>query len=81
MEDKTILAQIGELVDEEHALRRQVQGGQISSDEERTRLRQLEESLDRCWDLLRQRRAARESGSDPESAHVRSTDEVESYLQ
>ena len=81
MDDKTILAQIHELVDEEHNLRSQVQDGEISSDEERTRLRQLEEALDQCWDLLRQRRAARDSGADPETAHARSVPEVERYLQ
>jgi hypothetical protein len=81
MDDKTILVQINHLVDEEHRLRQQVQGNEISSDEERTRLREVEESLDQCWDLLRQRRAVRESGGDPETAHTRSKPEVEGYLQ
>jgi hypothetical protein len=81
MDDKTVLARIHDLVDEEHRLRAQVQSGQISSDEERTRLREVEESLDQCWDLLRRRRAARRSGSDPDTAEARSTDEVESYMQ
>jgi hypothetical protein len=81
MDDKTILGRINELVDEEHRLRTQVQSGDISTDEERDRLRELEESLDQCWDLLRRRRAARASGADPESAHVRSKANVETYLQ
>ncbi|MEV4756236.1 DUF2630 family protein [Micromonospora sp. NPDC049559] len=81
MDDKTILAQINELVEEEHKLRTQVQSKEISTDEEHNRLRELEESLDQCWDLLRQRRAAREFGADPGGAHVRSKREVEGYLQ
>jgi hypothetical protein len=81
MDDKTILGRISELVDEEHRLRTQAQSGEISTDDERARLRDLEDSLDQCWDLLRRRRAARASGGDPESAHVRSKADVESYLQ
>lgn len=81
MDDKSILAQINELVDEEHRLRAQVQNKEISTDEEHARLREVEKSLDQCWDLLRQRRAAREFGGDPETARARPKDEVESYLQ
>ena len=44
------------------------------------RLRALEVELDQCWDLLRQRRALRETGGDPREAHVRPPDEVEGYL-
>jgi hypothetical protein len=81
MDDKTILGRISELVDEEHRLRTQAQSGEISTDDERGRLRDLEESLDQCWDLLRRRRAARASGGDPESARARSKADVEGYLQ
>ncbi|MDQ7904264.1 DUF2630 family protein [Phytohabitans sp. ZYX-F-186] len=81
MEDTTILSEIHKLVEEEHRLRSQVQKGQISSDDERDRLREVEESLDQCWDLLRQRRAAREAGQDPEGTHSRAKSEVEGYLQ
>jgi hypothetical protein len=81
MEDTTILSEIHKLVEEEHQLRSQVQKGQISSDDERTRLREVEESLDQCWDLLRRRRAAREAGQDPETAATRPKSEVEGYLQ
>ncbi|MEH1126788.1 DUF2630 family protein [Micromonospora sp. CPCC 206061] len=81
MEDTTILSQINKLVDEEHRLRSQVQAGQISTDEEHARLREVEESLDQCWDLLRRRRAAREAGSDPANEEVRPRGEVEGYLQ
>ncbi|ASW55903.1 DUF2630 family protein [Plantactinospora sp. KBS50] len=81
MDDKTIMARITELVDEEHRLRGQVQAGQVSTDEERDRLNHLEESLDQCWDLLRRRRAARDAGQDPETTGARPVDEVERYLQ
>jgi Protein of unknown function (DUF2630) len=81
MDDKTILSRIKELVDEEHRLRAQVQAGEISTDEEHARLREVEESLDQCWDLLRRRRAVRETGGDPDSAQVRSKADVETYLQ
>jgi hypothetical protein len=81
MDDKTILSRINELVDEEHRLRAQLQAGQISTDEEHARLREVEESLDQCWDLLRRRRAVRASGGDPDTAQVRSTADVETYLQ
>jgi hypothetical protein len=81
MDEKSILGQIHELVDEEHKLRAQVQAGTLSSDEEHTRLRQVEEALDRCWDLLRLRRSARERGEDPDAVQARSVSEVEGYLQ
>jgi hypothetical protein len=81
MDDKQILHRISELVDEEHGLRTRVQNGQIGGDEERARLRELEVALDQCWDLLRQRRAAREFGSNPEGLQARPEGEVEGYLQ
>jgi hypothetical protein len=81
MDDKQILHRITELVDEEHQLRTRAQHGQVDSAEETTRLRSLEEELDQCWDLLRQRRAAREFGTDPEAAKARPTGEVEGYVQ
>ena len=45
------------------------------------RLEDIEVMLDQCWDLLRQRRAKREYGDDPDEAHVRSADVVEHYQQ
>jgi hypothetical protein len=81
MDDKDILHRINVLVDEEHQLRTRVQSGQIGSDEERVRLRELEIGLDQAWDLLRRRRAAREVGADPNAAEVRPAPEVEGYLQ
>ncbi len=81
MDDKTVLGRIHGLVDEEHTLREQLRRGEISSDEEQARLRELEEALDQCWDLLRRRRAARGLGHDPDAEQPRDTSEVESYLQ
>jgi hypothetical protein len=81
MDDKTVLSRINGLVDEEHKLRQQLTRGEISGEEERTRLQALEEDLDQCWDLLRRRRAARETGNDPDAVQAHSTSEVEGYLQ
>ncbi len=81
MDDKTVLSRINGLVDEEHELRQQLGRGEISSDEEHARLKDLEEALDQCWDLLRRRRAARESGNDPDAEQAHSVGEVEGYLQ
>jgi Protein of unknown function (DUF2630) len=81
MDDKQILSRINDLVSEEHQLRTKVQSGQLSSDDERTRLRELEENLDQCWDMLRRRRAAREFGQNPDAAEARPVGEVEGYLQ
>lgn len=78
--DNAALTRIHDLVAEEKALREQLQHGEISESEEHKRLRQLEIELDQCWDLLRQRRALRESGGDPRDAAVRPAHEVEGYL-
>ncbi len=79
-QDTDALSRINELVAEEKALREQLQHGEISESEEHRRLRHLEVQLDQCWDLLRQRRALRETGGDPGDAAVRPPDEVEGYL-
>jgi Protein of unknown function (DUF2630) len=76
MDDTDIHTTIRQLVDEEHRLR---QGP--ADDEERRRLAQVEQHLDQCWDLLRQRQALRDSGADPGQAHERPVGEVEGYLQ
>lgn len=81
MDDKTVLGRINGLVEEEHKLRRALSEGEISSDEEHARLKDLEESLDQCWDLLRRRRAARDAGHDPDAEQAHGVDEVETYLQ
>jgi hypothetical protein len=81
MDDKQIFSRIRELVDDEHQLRERLRKGEITSAEEQARLRHLEESLDQCWDLLRQRRARREFGEDPGDSAARPVSEVEGYLQ
>ena len=78
--DSDALTRIHELVAEEKVLRDQIQHGQISASEEHERLRRVEIELDQCWDLLRQRRALRETGGDPGGAAVRPPDQVEGYL-
>jgi Protein of unknown function (DUF2630) len=81
MDDADILNQIGDLVAEEKALRDRSGGGHPLTDTERQRLGDLEERLDQCWDLLRQRRAKEEFGENPETAAARPISEVESYRQ
>ena len=80
MDDKQVLDRIGNLVEEEHALERQALGQGLDDDQE-ARLHEVEIQLDQCWDLLRQRRARRDAGQDPESAQVRPEGTVEGYLQ
>jgi uncharacterized protein DUF2630 len=79
MSDVTIHQQINELVEREHQLREQLAAG--GSADDRAALRHVEESLDQCWDLLRQRDARRAVGADPDEAKPRPVPEVESYLQ
>jgi len=81
MDDKEILARISGLIETEHELRSELASGQLSSEQERERLRSAEEALDQCWDLLRQRRARREFGEDPDGAVARPAVEVEGYQQ
>ena len=77
MDEKDILGRISALVDEEHKLR----GTSEHTDEQRSRLDHLETQLDQCWDLLRQWRAKRQYGEDPDEARARPEQEVENYLQ
>jgi hypothetical protein len=81
MDDKEILARISGLIATEHDLRNQLAAGTLSSETEHQRLKSAEESLDQCWDLLRQRRARREAGESADSAAVRPVAEVEGYRQ
>jgi len=81
LDDKEILGHITDLVTTERELRARLAAGQLSSALEQAALRSAEEALDQCWDLLRQRRAKRDSGADPELAEPRPTAEVEGYLQ
>ena len=77
MDEKDILNRISSLVEEEHKLRE----GTEHSDEQRSRINEIEAHLDQCWDLLRQRRAKRQYGEDPDEAEPRPETQVESYLQ
>jgi Protein of unknown function (DUF2630) len=81
MDDSDILERIREMVDAEHELRRTMQENPAEVPNAAGRLRDLEESLDQCWDLLRQRRAHREFEQDPNESQQRPRDQVERYLQ
>ncbi|WP_128803885.1 MULTISPECIES: DUF2630 family protein [unclassified Streptomyces] len=78
-QDQQILSRITEMVEDERKLRASVAAGEIDSETERQRLDRLERELDRCWDLLRQRRAKTEFGANPDEAHVRPSSQVEGY--
>ncbi|MDX6743904.1 DUF2630 family protein [Actinocorallia sp. A-T 12471] len=75
MGDEQILERIKRMIAEEHELRDSGEPGHAA------RVKALEQELDVCWDLLRQRRAAREFGANPGQAHARPTGEVEGYQQ
>jgi hypothetical protein len=84
MDDQSIIRRIEALVEEEHALmgRKQsdaTRGEALAGDRER--LQDVSVELDRCWDLLRQRRARRDAGQNPDEAHARDEQTVERYLQ
>jgi hypothetical protein len=84
MSDESIAGRIERLVAEEHELRGREQsdsGDAEALEGDRNRLRAVEVELDRCWDLLRQRRALRGAGADPEEAEARDAETVERYLQ
>jgi hypothetical protein len=80
MADEQVHGQIEELVAEEHELwQREARG--VASEDDRLRLEAVKVSLDQCWDLLRQRRARRDAGQDPDAAAVRPEGVVEGYQQ
>lgn len=80
MEDREILSRIHDLVAEEDRLHSAAVDKTLT-DEDRGKLRDIDVQLDRCWDLLRQRRARREFGENPDEAAARPEDTVEHYLQ
>lgn len=83
MDDARILSRIEALVAEEHKLQND-EGGAAGDEqlaEDRERLEAVTLELDRCWDLLRQRRALRAAGANPDDAEPRDSDTVERYLQ
>jgi len=75
--DETVLAKITDLVHEEQTL----YGLNALTDHDQVRLQAIQVELDRCWDLLRQRRARREFGQNPDDATVRPASVVERYEQ
>jgi len=78
MDDETVIRNINQLAHEEHELfERESRGTATATDRER--LRRLQIMLDQCWDLLRQRRARREFGQDPDDARLRDEKTVEGY--
>jgi hypothetical protein len=81
LDDKQILSHIDELIKTEHELRQKVADRTLATDAEHEQLRSVEEALDQCWDLLRQRRARREFGESVDGAAERPVSEVEGYLQ
>ena len=82
MSDETIAERIERLVKEEHELRDREQSDTADALEaDADRLRAVEVELDVCWDLLRQRRALRDAGANPDRAEVRDPDTVERYWQ
>ena len=79
MDDEKVTHTINELAREEHALFERESRG-TATDADRERLRRLQVMLDQCWDLLRQRRAKREFGMNPEEAQVRDEKTVKGYI-
>jgi hypothetical protein len=80
MDDNEIVERIGELAAEEQRLE-EAHVGEGLDETELARKRQLEVTLDQLWDVLRQRRAKRHAGQDPDAAQERPADTVEGYLQ
>ena len=79
MDDRQVIARIDALIEEEHELHARHPDGLDAA--ELDRLRDVEVQLDQCWDLLRQRRARRDAGQDPDEATARSESTVEGYQQ
>jgi len=78
MDDQQVTESIDRLAREEHELYERAARG-TATDGERQRLQQIQTRLDQCWDLLRQRRARREFGLDPDEAHLRDARTIEKY--
>jgi len=80
MSDEQIMDRIKRMIEEEHRLRA---AGEADEPDKASRIRELEEQLDVCWDLLRQRRAARDAGAGEAAEHIqaRPVRQVENYRQ
>jgi hypothetical protein len=80
VDETGIHSRIEDLVAEEHELWQREAAGTATEDD-RLRLESVKVALDQLWDLLRQRRALREAGFDPDVAHTRPPEVVEGYEQ
>ena len=80
MDDQQVLDRIDQLVKEEEELLHRHEGEGLD-DDEHARLEELQVQLDKAWDYLRQRRALRRAGDDPDDASVRDGGTVEEYEQ
>ena len=85
MNEEQVQARIEQLEDEERSLRRDERdaaqhdgGDRLAADAERLAAVRVE--LDRLWDYLRQRRALRDAGQNPDGATLRDAGTVERYL-
>ncbi|MEA2522466.1 MAG: hypothetical protein QOI81_2112 [Actinomycetota bacterium] len=79
MDDATLLGRVTALADEEHRIFEK-EGRDEATDTDRARLKEIEVTLDQCWDLLHQRRARRAVGQDPDEARIRDPKTVEGYV-
>jgi hypothetical protein len=79
VDDKKVTDHIDQLAREEHELFEREAKGK-ASEADREKLKRIQADLDQCWDLLRQRRAKREFGQDPEQAHLRDPKIIKGYL-
>lgn len=80
MDDQQVLNRIDQLVREEEELLHRHEGEGLD-DDEHARLDELKIQLDKAWDYLRQRRALRRVGDDPDDASIRDGGTVEDYEQ
>lgn len=78
MDDQKVIDQINALAHEERELIKREEKG-AASDADKARIKRIEVALDQCWDLLRQRRALREYGRNPDDAELRDEKTVEGY--
>ena len=81
MSDRPMFERINELATEEEQLWEQAGDGDGLNESQRGRLETIRIELDRCYDLLHQRRARRSAGLDPDGATLRSPPTVERYQQ
>ncbi len=75
--DTRVIHHIEKLVEEEQRL----YAKEGLEEKDRQRITQIGVELDQCWDFLRQRRALRDAGKNPDEAHLRPPEIVEKYLQ